>query len=29
MQKMQADSLPELVLLAQNAGIHTTKVVSD
>jgi FixJ family two-component response regulator len=27
MQKMRADSLPELVLLAQAAGIHTTKVV--
>ncbi len=27
MRKMQADSLPELVLLAQAAGIHTTKVV--
>ena len=29
MQKMQADSLPELVLLAQNAGVYTTKVVPD
>lgn len=29
MEKMQANSLPELVVLAQLAGIHTTRVVSD
>lgn len=29
MEKMRADSLPQLVLLAQSAGIRTTKVVSD
>ncbi len=29
MEKMQADSLPQLVLMAQAAGIHTTKVVFD
>jgi len=29
MQKMQADSLPQLVLLAQAGGICTTKVVPD
>jgi FixJ family two-component response regulator len=29
MQKMRADSLPQLVLLARQVGICTTKVVSD
>jgi two-component system response regulator FixJ len=29
MQKMEADSIPELVLLAQAAGVCTTKVVSE
>ena len=29
MQKMKADSLPQLVLMAHAAGIHTTKVVPE